>query len=913
MTTLWNIAFGASNTIDRHCSDTDDTDDDNNNSNNNSNNNEFESLLPAASAASEDDSIRERGGGRRRRRRIHSPQESAAEGRCDGGGGNPQDDENATVTTVAAEENGRAATAAAAVAAGGRSTEVGNANHGEQEEQPIHDDDNEGSTNDATYQEVRIRSRKQQHRHHRQRRHSKSREPSGAGNKGGSSSGRRLRCCRACINTTARLVLWSSVVALFAGVVWYSYELHAVRKEAPHRIAWLSAGAFVLLGFPISMWGIIKHLANFNQPHVQVYVVRILFMVPIYSIESWLAMRFYKRAVLIETLRDFYEAYVLYSFLQYLIQVLGGEEALVLMLKDKSPTRGHHMWGLQWCIRPWLMGTPVRKTVYHQQNQHHQHHQHQESSFSSSIDPVTGAGGRDSHNSSSNNNNNGGGGMMMKRVHWTSPFFIRCKFGVLQYVLLKFASAAAVMVLELNGWYREGDFSWTSGYFYVCIVTNVSQCWALYCLILFYYATKTELSPIRPVPKFLSVKALVFFTWWQSLFLSIMAQANMIPRYSFSASSGTSKDKTLLLWTDDNDGNRVNDVSDIIIGGDPSSADGDYNDVASKDVVAKVLQDYLICIEMFFAAVVHIFAFPHDEYSPQAVEARDRALHHSPNYKPWNHHRQRHNNSTNNSAATATVKGGDAYYKRPSFHSWRHNTRYAQAAVHAATKQRYRRLNNDLEMTQFEQDKEEDGTFVSAAEKDTISLAPLFPQQQQQPQHHYSENEECRNNSADDSADTGSSAINSGLDTDSDHHCRSFSASVAPSGPVDTLSGLSEHAREGGSCKSESMFGEDDLDYAESSDRFSLDHDQSSSTYDDMLPPVSVNSNKPGFVGALLESAIPRDLGANTVGIVKGEYGVEKKSLLQHATVSDQYDLFSPGRRLTRRVSEADPRLDGGR
>ena len=67
---------------------------------------------------------------------------------------------------------------------------------------------------------------------------------------------------------------------------------------------------------------IIKHLANFNQPHVQVYVVRILFMVPIYSIEIWLAVRFYKRAVLIETLRDFYEAYVLYSFLQYLTPTL---------------------------------------------------------------------------------------------------------------------------------------------------------------------------------------------------------------------------------------------------------------------------------------------------------------------------------------------------------------------------------------------------------------------------------------------------------------------------------------------------------------------------------------------------------------------------------------------------------------
>jgi hypothetical protein len=54
---------------------------------------------------------------------------------------------------------------------------------------------------------------------------------------------------------------------------------------------------------------------------------------------------------------------------------------------------------------------------------------------------------------------------------------------------------------------------------------------------------------------------------------------------------------------------------------------------------------------------------------------------------------------------------------------------------------------------------------------------------------------------------------------------------------------------------------------------------------------------KTGFVSALLDSAIPRDLHENTVGFVKGDYVVERKSLLQHATTSDQYDLFAPHRR----------------
>jgi hypothetical protein len=205
------------------------------------------------------------------------------------------------------------------------------------------------------------------------------------------------------------------------------YKLtHSFSSTDPHLIAWFSASAFVLLGFPISMYDIVLHLANYNEPLVQCYVVRILWMVPIYSMESWLCLRFHKYAIYIETLRDVYESYVLYCFLQFLIQVLGGEEELINLLRTKSPPRGVRMWGLPWCVRPWLMGQPLSR-----------------------------------HSGT---------------IVWTSPFFVKCKFGVLQYVLLKFVSSIIIMVLELNHVYKEGDFTPTGGYLYICILTNVSQC-----------------------------------------------------------------------------------------------------------------------------------------------------------------------------------------------------------------------------------------------------------------------------------------------------------------------------------------------------------------------------------------------------------------------------------------------------
>lgn len=463
------------------------------------------------------------------------------------------------------------------------------------------------------------------------------------------------------------------------------------------------------------MWGILGHLMNYNAPGTQVYIVRILWMVPIYSVQSWLAMRFHKQAVFIETLRDFYESYVLYSFTQFLTQVLGGEEALILMLKDKSPTRGVHMWGLQWCVKPWIMGQPVRRWYSSSSDDDPHHRTSVVERVTAAMTPAPAVGVVPHHRSRYSQQHQYP--RRRGRVHWKSPFYIKCKFGVLQYVLIKLVCAVAVLLLEYRGWYKEGQFKWSAGYLYICIVTNVSQCWALYCLIFFYYATKTELSPIRPVGKFLSVKALVFFTWWQSVFISILVQMDLIPNYHADER----------FWTSDD--------------------------------VAKGIQDYLICMEMFVAAVVHTFVFPHSEYSVAAVNARANAIHPKPTVHPKRLGRKRLNSAD------------------------------------AAAKQRLLQLQQQEEQHSMSQ------------EVEMVSL---------------------------DSADTWDDRI---LDDDDD----------------------GEHS-------------------------ILLD-----------------GQNRPGLFRAFMDSAIPRDLTNNTFGMMKGDFHVEKKTLLHHAATSDQYDLFSNRRYSSRK------------
>ena len=61
----------------------------------------------------------------------------------------------------------------------------------------------------------------------------------------------------------------------------------------------------------------------------------------------------------------------------------------------------------------------------------------------------------------------------------------------------------------------------TSGYLYITIVNNVSISLALYALFLFYFATRDLLSCYDPVLKFLIVKSVVFFAFWQGRFIRI--------------------------------------------------------------------------------------------------------------------------------------------------------------------------------------------------------------------------------------------------------------------------------------------------------------------------------------------------------------------------------------------------------
>ncbi|CAN4094152.1 unnamed protein product [Withania somnifera] len=141
------------------------------------------------------------------------------------------------------------------------------------------------------------------------------------------------------------------------------------------------------------------------------------------------------------------------------------------------------------------------------------------------------------------------------------------KFGIVQYMIIKALTATLAVILEGFDVYCEGDFKWNCGYPYMAVVLNFSQSWALYCLVQFYTITKDELSHIKPLYKFLTFKSIVFLTWWQGLGIALLSTLGFLK-----------------------------------------------SPIAQALQFKSSIQDFIICIEMGIASVVHLYVFPAKPY-----------------------------------------------------------------------------------------------------------------------------------------------------------------------------------------------------------------------------------------------------------------------------------------------------------
>ncbi|XP_018023003.1 transmembrane protein 184C [Hyalella azteca] len=315
--------------------------------------------------------------------------------------------------------------------------------------------------------------------------------------------------CSSCHNLCSRWRLWIRPLVFFVyaavilGVLPYVIYKMVQDGVDKFQFAWLVGGLFVFITIPISLWQITHHLVNYTKPKLQKHIIRILWLVPVYSLDSWLVLRFPSLGLYLDTARECYEAYAIYNFMMFLLQFLDQMVELDVVLDLKPQTK--HFFPLC-CLKTWPMGR---------------------------------------------------------------EFIHRCKHGILQYTVFHLITTGLAFVCGLANIYEEGNFSPTNAFVYLFVINNVSQFVAMYCLVLFYKAMKDELQPMAPLAKFLCIKCVVFFSFFQGVAIMFLAKLDVIKE--------------------------VFDNDDL-------------------QRISNVLQNFLICIEMFIAAVAHHFAFSYKPY-----------------------------------------------------------------------------------------------------------------------------------------------------------------------------------------------------------------------------------------------------------------------------------------------------------
>uniref|UniRef100_A0A8C2L7D1 Transmembrane protein 184C n=1 Tax=Cricetulus griseus TaxID=10029 RepID=A0A8C2L7D1_CRIGR len=105
---------------------------------------------------------------------------------------------------------------------------------------------------------------------------------------------------------------------------------------------------------------------------------------------------------------------------------------------------------------------------------------------------------------------------------------LRCKLGVLQYTVVRPIATVTALICEIVGVYDEENFRFSNAWTYLVIINNLSQLFAMYCLLLFYKVLKEELSPLQPVGKFLCVKLVVFVSFWQAVLTALLVKVGVI-------------------------------------------------------------------------------------------------------------------------------------------------------------------------------------------------------------------------------------------------------------------------------------------------------------------------------------------------------------------------------------------------
>ncbi|WVQ71333.1 hypothetical protein IAR50_000861 [Cryptococcus sp. DSM 104548] len=232
-----------------------------------------------------------------------------------------------------------------------------------------------------------------------------------------------------------------------------------------HRIGWAVAGGCACVTTLITLFTVTMHATRYKHPPAQRQVMRVLLMPAVYSIVSFFSYRYYKEYEYYILAETAYEAVTLSAFLMLLMELVS-------------------MGTVDLHINSVLAEKDKKKFPF----------------------PFN-----------------------FWRFRASKPYFWHAlSFSVMQYVVLRPLISIIGIICQYYGVLCPEEYSIHFAEVYLDAVDFVSISVALYGLIVFYVLCKDELKGKKPLNKFLAIKLIVFFTFYQSFLFSILQSHGVI-------------------------------------------------------------------------------------------------------------------------------------------------------------------------------------------------------------------------------------------------------------------------------------------------------------------------------------------------------------------------------------------------
>lgn len=270
-----------------------------------------------------------------------------------------------------------------------------------------------------------------------------------------------------------RYYYWSGTICCVVGFLLLVFLLMQRAVKDQRGVPAFVGGYCAIFATVLSFFQILEHLSCFSDAECQTKIVRILFMVPLYALISWLSILFPSAAEYLNLVRDAYESYAIYAFFSLMLALMGGADTLYrsLMVEERPPIE--HTFPLCW------------------------------------LEPVK----------------------------ISPRFVQTCRRCLFQFMVIKPLVTFAILILTAQHKMGDSLFDVTHGYFWTTLIYNISISIAFSALVYFYRGTHEFLEGKNAFAKFLCIKLVIFLSFWQGILIDILAAADVLPKFNYWSES----------------------------------------------------------------------------------------------------------------------------------------------------------------------------------------------------------------------------------------------------------------------------------------------------------------------------------------------------------------------------------------